>query len=202
VLKLVEDARPDLFVSTGDLVDSPYENLREYAEQFARVQAPLGKFGIPGNHEYYVGLDEARRFHRAAGFQFLRGESVDVSDRLRIACADDPTGPFVQTSAMPDPLPGGEEANRPFVLLLKHRPAVRDDSLGRFDLQLSGHTHGGQIFPFNLFVGMVYRYDRGFFDLPKGSQLYVSRGTGTWGPPMRLGSPPEVTLITLEPAGE
>jgi uncharacterized protein len=199
-LQLIEDAHPDLIVNTGDVLDSPYENLKDYAAMLAKVSAPLGKYSIPGNHEYYVGMAEAKKFNAAAGFQFLQGQSVRVSDTLWIAGADDPAGQY-GAPAPPDPLPVPEQAGgRGFVLLLKHRPVVQADSPGLFDLQLSGHTHGGQIFPFSFVVAAVYQYDRGLFDLEKGSKLFVSRGTGTWGPPMRLGSAPEVTLITIEPA--
>ena len=200
-LKIIEEARPDLIVSTGDMVDSPAHNLLDYSQMLAKLSPPLGKWAIPGNHEYYVGIEEARKFHEVAGFHFLRGTAEQLPGGLWIACADDPSGRYdVKPPSDPLPVPGAD-ANRSFVLLLKHRPLVQDDSPGRFDLQLSGHTHGGQIFPFSLIIAMVYKFDRGLYELAGGSKLYVSRGTGTWGPPMRLGSPPEVTLITIEPAG-
>ena len=84
-------------------------------------------------------------------------------------------------------------------MLLKHRPDVRAESLGRFDLQLSGHTHGGQIFPFVAVIRGFHRYVSGLYELERGSRLYVSRGTGTWGPPLRVLAPPELTLVTIEP---
>lgn len=84
-----------------------------------------------------------------------------------------------------------------FTLLLKHRPTAEADSLGRFDLQLSGHTHRGQIFPFNYVTGAIYPMQEGLYRLAGGSARYTSRGTGTWGPPMRIAAPPEVTIIHL-----
>lgn len=84
-----------------------------------------------------------------------------------------------------------------FTLILKHRPLVESESLGRFDLQLSGHTHGGQIFPFSLITEIFYDNQSGLATLDKGSLLYVSRGAGTWGPPMRLLAAPHVTVIEL-----
>ena len=83
------------------------------------------------------------------------------------------------------------------VILLKHQPRIADAAVGTFDIQLSGHTHGGQVFPFSLFIRLFYRYGPGLHYLAEGSQLFVSRGTGTWGPPLRLASPPEVVLLTL-----
>ena len=80
-------------------------------------------------------------------------------------------------------------------IFLKHQPRIEKNSVGKFDIQLSGHTHNGQVFPFNLIVGMMYKYMHGMFYLGNGSYLYVSRGTGTWGPPVRFLSPPEITVI-------
>ncbi len=84
-----------------------------------------------------------------------------------------------------------------FTLVLKHRPTVEAASLGRFDLQLSGHTHRGQVYPFNYVTGAIYPMQEGLYHLAAGSALYTSRGTGTWGPPMRIAAPPEVTIIEL-----
>ena len=84
-----------------------------------------------------------------------------------------------------------------FTLLLKHRPDVEEESARLFDLQLSGHVHKGQVFPFRLFTRLFYRMYAGFYQLSAGSHLYVSRGSGTWGPPIRFLTPPEVTVVEL-----
>jgi hypothetical protein len=84
-----------------------------------------------------------------------------------------------------------------FTLLLKHRPEVDKKAAGLFDLQLSGHIHGGQIFPFRYVTDLVYPYGTGFFNLSNYGHLYVNRGSGTWGPPIRFLAPPEVTIIDL-----
>ena len=84
-----------------------------------------------------------------------------------------------------------------FTLLLKHQPYIDQASLGLFDLQLSGHTHKGQMFPFTWLTRLSYPLNAGRYDLDKGSVLYVNRGTGTWGPPIRFLAPPEVTVIEL-----
>jgi predicted MPP superfamily phosphohydrolase len=107
--------------------------------------------------------------------------------------------------------PAGDEAEirllsqlapQPFTVLLKHRPWVNPRSRGQFDLQLSGHTHKGQIFPFNVVVKRFYPYLSGLIPLGQGSLLYVNRGSGTWGPPVRFLAPPEVTLIEIVPQQE
>jgi len=89
--------------------------------------------------------------------------------------------------------------NSVFRLLLKHRPIVEKDSEGRFDLQLSGHTHKGQIFPFNFLTWVSFPVKTGLTNLESGGFLYVSRGTGVWGPPIRFLAPPEITIIDLLP---
>jgi predicted MPP superfamily phosphohydrolase len=88
------------------------------------------------------------------------------------------------------------------MILLKHRPEVDPDSVGLFDLQLSGHTHGGQIFPFTVFTSLAYPYGVGLRYLERGSFLYVSSGAGTWGPPFRFPAPPGVTVIDMEGSGD
>ena len=201
VLALVEQARPDLLVSTGDLVDASFAHVEEEAAMLARAHAPLGKFAVTGNHEFYAGMSNSERFHEAAGFRLLRCEAETVGGCLRVAGVDDPGAHHVGEATACDEggiLPSG--ADREFTVLLKHRPEVAPGSPGRFDLQLSGHTHGGQIFPFGIVSAMANTYQPGLHRLAEGSVVYVSRGTGTWGPPLRLLSPPEVTVITVEPA--
>lgn len=200
IVELVRQARPDILVATGDLIDADLEALHPYAATLRSLTAPMGKFAIPGNHEYYVGIEDSRKFHEAAGFQWLRRQAVDVGEHLRIVGCDDPHSlQFGSRETRNEtPLLTGDRASV-FTLNLKHQPLITPTALGKFDLQLSGHTHGGQIFPFNFVIHARYPYDRGLFDLEGGSKLFVNRGAGTWGPPMRLLSPPEVVVITLQP---
>jgi hypothetical protein len=88
-------------------------------------------------------------------------------------------------------------ARQYFTILLKHQPVLDSDASGYFDLQISGHTHGGQIFPFNFVTKRFFPLNRGYFNLSNDSHLYVSRGAGTWGPPIRFLSPPEIAVIDL-----
>jgi hypothetical protein len=200
--QLVRDARPDLLVSTGDLSDSRVEYFPELAAVLHDLEAPLGKLAITGNHEFYLGIEDATAFHQAAGFRLLRGEAVTVGPGLCVAGVDDPAGQGLHVPCFLDEravLP--QAGSGRLTVLLKHRPVVDSASVGRFDVQLSGHTHGGQIFPFHIFTYLTFKFVTGLHALPGGeSWIYVSRGLGTWGPPMRLGAPPEVTLIILKPA--
>ncbi len=203
ILDKVKQARPDMLVSTGDLVDGHMDDPEALAAMFKNIPARYGKFAITGNHEFYAGLDHALAFTEKAGFTILRGEGQTIEGVFNIAGVDDPArGPYrpdhmVSEKTLLDSLP----KNR-FTLFLKHQPIVSKTSLGLFDLQLSGHTHKGQIFPFSLMTKLFYRMHTGLSKLSNNALLYVSRGSGTWGPPIRFLSPPEVTIIDLVPRGK
>jgi len=203
VIALVKAARPDVVLSTGDLADSPGAGLEGAAESLAKLRPPLGKFACTGNHEFYHGLEAAEIFHRMAGFELLRGRGVTPDGRMRVVGVDDPAGLRTGADCFPDErraLPDAGE--RPFTVLLKHRPVVSEEARGRIDLQLSGHTHGGQVFPFGLVVRIFFPNGYGWKPFAGGGGLYVTRGAGSWGPPVRVLAPPEVALIIVEPCGE
>jgi predicted MPP superfamily phosphohydrolase len=197
VAEIVARERPDLFVSTGDLVDGQLDGVEGLARIFREIPAPKGKYAIPGNHEYYAGIERSLAFTRQAGFTVLRDETV-VDDAVRIAGVDDPTRiGFGFPAGPPEASLMGNRSDGRFTLLLKHRPAIDPESAGKFDLQLSGHTHDGQIWPFRLLTRFVYPLLGGDHPVPGGGLLHVSRGTGTWGPPMRFLAPPEITIVDV-----
>ena len=137
-------------------------------------------------------------FIREAGFTILKGEAVTIPDTMNIVGIDDPAGKrFGLYTGITEKNILSTLDPELFTLLLKHKPVIDESSLGMFDLQLSGHTHGGQIFPFKFIVQLYFPKISGYFALKGDSHLYVSRGAGTWGPPMRFLSPPEVTVIEL-----
>lgn len=193
VVEKIQSLRPDLLVATGDMVDARLDHLEGLIPLTASLTPPLGKYAVTGNHEVYAGMKGALDFLQQGGFTLLRNQRIDVQPGLIIVGVDDPaTG-----KARPEKefLPENKEG---FTLLLKHRPSVDPACSGRFDLQLSGHAHRGQIFPFNLLTGLHYPQQDGLYSLAQGAYLYASRGTGTWGPPMRLFAPPEITLFIIE----
>ena len=204
ILERIREAGPDILVSTGDLIDGKLNReditagLNPLAALLAAVPAPLGKFAVTGNHEMYAGLPQALDFNRAAGFTMLRNRSVTLANGITISGVDD-RAVFSSLAASQDAETKlvNTVAHNSFHLLLKHRPDILPGSDGRFDLQLSGHVHDGQIFPFNLLVRLRHPIPCGKTTTPAGSSIYVSRGTGTWGPPMRLFAPPEVTVIDI-----
>lgn len=196
LIEQLQRLNADVVVSAGDLVDGMEHRLRELAPVFDALRPRYGKFAVTGNHEFYAGIEHSLQFHERAGFRVLRDAGVDITDEISIAGVDDPTGRTDPDESKPlKALARGR-----FKILLKHQPVLRADAEGLFDLQLSGHVHKGQIFPFNWLVRLAYPAHTGLTRLASGAWLYVSRGTGTWGPPMRIAAAPEITLIEIQAA--
>ncbi len=198
VVELIKNSKPDLVVATGDIVDGYISHFDGVSSLFREIKPRLGMIAVPGNHEYYAGFAQSKRFLEASGFRLLRGEGIPAGGTLWVVGVDDIAAkrfgkqiPDDETKLI-DTAPKGS-----FVLLLKHRPVVVKPTSGSFDLQLSGHVHKGQLFPFNLVTWLRFPVKAGLTRLKDGSLLYVSRGTGNWGPPMRFLAPPEVTVIDL-----
>ena len=193
ILDRVREEAPDLLVSTGDFVDGQMDHLNGLSELFRDIRPRFGKYAVTGNHEFYAGLNQSLEFTRQCGFTVLRGEQRSPGDVISVVGID-----FREMGSLTDQMSLLTSTRRDlFTLFLKHEPVVAPASHGLFDLQLSGHVHRGQIFPFNLVTGFVYPMQNGSHNLPGGSRLHTNRGSGTWGPPMRVFSPPEVTIIEL-----
>ncbi|MDQ7039054.1 MAG: metallophosphoesterase [Aquificota bacterium] len=193
VLEVYEREKPDMVVATGDMVDGNMRGKDHLADLLRAVNPPLGKYAVLGNHEFYRGPEQAVEFLERAGFEVLRCGWVNVGDHIVVAGVDDPAG----NGCDEEKALKGVDPSR-FVILLKHRPSVRRETLPLIDLQLSGHSHGGVLF----FVGLtvlrvLYETDRGIREVAPGKFIVVSKGVGTGGPPMRLLSPPDVAVITL-----
>ncbi len=201
LVEAIRSIRPDVLVSTGDLVDSGPGPLADFADLLREVTPAYGKFAVTGNHEAYVGPARALAVTERAGFKMLSCQGVRVDDVIHIAGVDDPA---VRNRVRMDGRAERAVLRRfpkeAFTVLLKHQPRVDRESVEWFDLQLSGHTHGGQIFPFHWITRLAYPARTGLSRVGPDTWLYVSRGTGTWGPPIRFLAPPELTVIELEPA--
>ena len=196
VVRRLNEIRPDVVVSTGDLIDSRAGLLAPVTDLLAAVQPPLGKFAVIGNHECYAGLGSSLAFMERAGFTVLRNEAISLPG-IRLVGMDDPAAGQEAQLALREQQLLRELPDKVFTVLLKHRPDLVPGSQTRFDLQLSGHTHKGQMFPFGLLTRLYYPAHAGLFRLAQASYLYVSRGTGAWGPPFRLLAPPEITVFTI-----
>ncbi len=198
ILSIVKAAHPDILVSTGDLVDGEICGLNHLSDLFAEIKPRYGKYAVTGNHEFYAGFEQARCFTEDAGFTFLRGDAVIPGGVINVAGVDDPAGRAyglsknISEEVLLADLPGNK-----FTVLLKHRPIVDENAAAFFDLQLSGHVHGGQIFPFTIATWLYYPVISGYVKVSDRAYLYESRGAGTWGPPIRFLAPPEVAVIDL-----
>ena len=203
VVSRVNGLAPDLIAVTGDLVDGPVTGLYDEVAPFAGLEAPLGTFFVTGNHDYYSG-DEAWVARAVElGIEPLRNRRVRLERggaAFDLAGVDDYRGDWRtgSTHDLPRAL-DGRDPERALVLLAHDPASFPQASRAGVDFQLSGHTHGGQIWPFRYFVRLAGPFVAGL-SRRGASTLYVSRGTGFWGPPMRLFAPAEITEITLRPA--
>jgi len=193
VVNKINKLNPDLICITGDLMDGPYHYKMDDFSPLNDFNAPV--FFVTGNHERYAGLDNMHRFLKNTPVRILEGETVSFNDIMIIGVGDSDKKEHLEKELSTLDIPSS------FSLLLYHRPVpgiLKTTQKFGIDLSLCGHVHAGQIFPFELIVAFFYRPTRGLHKY-KGSRLYVSPGTGTWGPPMRLGSHSEITLLRVEP---
>ncbi|MFO0674969.1 MAG: metallophosphoesterase [Polyangiaceae bacterium] len=197
-LDLVRRMKPDAVVATGDLVDSDPRDASLVARALADLPSRDGVFAIPGNHDHYAGAGDVEAALRAAGVTVL----TNVHRVLRagdggfvLAGVDDPVGTRIGRGPDLGAALRGAPRDLP-TILLAHRPDAFAEMAGKVALQLSGHTHGGQIYPGWSPLELASPWVRGRYT-SRGSTLYVNRGFGTTGPPSRLGSPPEITKIVL-----
>ncbi len=192
----VEALRPDIILMTGDLLNE-VELVEPLVPVLRRLRAPLGVYAVTGNHEFYAGVEPSVRLFEEAGFRVLRNAAVEVKPGLVLAGVDDLTASRqfnVADKAIERALVGRPAGA---TIFLSHTPWGGDQAarLGA-GLMLSGHTHGGQIWPFTYFVRLVYPHVLGRYTVG-GMTWIVSRGTGFWGPPMRLFREAEILRITL-----
>ncbi|NDV20814.1 metallophosphoesterase [Pseudodesulfovibrio sp. JC047] len=201
VVDEVNQLAPDLIVHTGDLVDGSVDGLKDDIAPMADFKAPYGVWFCTGNHEYYSGVHEWLAETRRLGIRPLVNEHTLVdtgAGRILLAGVPDITGYRFEPSHVSSPAQAREGApDHDVSILLAHQPnSVHDAARAGYDIQLSGHTHGGQYFPYNFMIHLFQDYVRGLY-IHDGTVLYVNTGTGYWGPPLRLGTFPEITLHTL-----
>ena len=201
VVRTANALKPDVIAITGDLVDGSVEELREHVAPLAELRARYGVFFVTGNHEYYSGVEEWCAELGRLGVRVLRNERVAIgtpSASFDLAGVDDYQGARFGDGHGADLARAtrGRDATRELVLLA-HQPKAVFEAVERgVGLQLSGHTHGGQIWPWNLLVRLQQPVVSGLARFGR-TLVYVSNGTGYWGPPMRLGAPAEVTKVVL-----
>ncbi|GGM78993.1 membrane protein [Longimycelium tulufanense] len=199
VVRVINDLEPDLVAVVGDLVDGSVENLGPAAAPLQDLASRHGSFFVTGNHDYFSGAEPWLRELERLGVHPLRNERTEIrhgSGVIDLAGVNDLVGRSVNDGPDFDLALGGRPDDRP-VVLLAHQPVQVAEAVRHgVDLQLSGHTHGGQMVPFNLAVPLQQPVVAGLGRIDD-TWLYVTRGVGFWGPPVRVGAPPDVTLVEL-----
>ncbi|MFB8078351.1 metallophosphoesterase [Streptomyces sp. NPDC056013] len=196
IVDTINSTQPDLIAVVGDLVDGTVENLGSAAEPLARLRARHGSFFVTGNHEYFSGADAWVDHVRELGLRPLRNERVEVAAGFDLAGVDDIAGESEGQGPDFGRALGDRDRARAAVLLA-HQPIVVHDAVRHgVDLQLSGHTHGGQLWPGNYLAELANPTVAGL-ERYGDTQLYVSRGAGAWGPPVRVGAPSDITIVEL-----
>jgi hypothetical protein len=201
IVRQVDALKPDLIAFTGDLADGSVPDLQDDVAPLIDLQAPQGKFFVTGNHEYYSGAEAWVEHVGKMGYKVMMNEHTTIARNgatiVLAGVADYSAGAFVPQHAT-DPKKAIDGAPVDAVkILMAHQPRsfYVAESLG-YDLILSGHTHGGQFFPWNLAATIGQPYIKGLHNR-NGTWIYVSKGTGYWGPPVRLGARSEITVFTL-----
>ncbi|MFI6302223.1 metallophosphoesterase [Amycolatopsis thailandensis] len=203
VVEVVNELDADVVAHAGDLADGSVAKRAQQVAPLGKVRAKLGKFYITGNHEYFGEAQAWLDHMRDLGWEPLHNRHLPVSqggDTLVFAGIDDPTGAASGLPGHGPDLPAaldGVAASTPVVLLAHQPKQVKQAAEAGIDLQISGHTHGGQIWPFHLLVRLDQPVLAGLSRHGERTQLYTSRGTGFWGPPLRVFAPSEITLLTL-----
>ncbi len=202
IVNAVNGLKADLVAVTGDLVDGGVEELAEHVEPLARLSAVHGAYFVTGNHEYYSGERAWTREFTRLGLRVLKNEHVVLEHRgvkLVVAGVTDFSAHQFNPAERSDPGAAlqGAPQDAGAKLLLAHQPrSAFAAAAAGFDLQISGHTHGGQFWPWTLFVRFQQPFTAGLHRLD-GMLVYTSRGTGYWGPPKRFGAPSEITVLRL-----
>ncbi|HWP08108.1 MAG TPA: metallophosphoesterase [Polyangiaceae bacterium] len=204
IVERTNAANPDVIAITGDLVDGSVEDLREHVAPLAKLKARYGVYFVTGNHEYYSGAGPWCAELTRLGIRVLRNERVSIGEgehSFDLAGIDDAHAHQFGDGHGADlaRAVAGRDPTRELVLLAHQPRAVFEAVQHGVGLQLSGHTHGGQIWPWSIFVRLQQPVVAGLARFSE-TQVYVSRGTGYWGPPMRLAAPAEITRVTLRTA--
>ncbi len=199
IVKTTNELGSDIIVITGDLIDDKSDRIRDFMPILRELKAAKGKFTIIGNHEIYSGLKDYHQFVKESDLTPLRNQKVTICKHLEIYGVDDETAEkYLGTPINLEEILKDTDPNR-YSLLLFHQPVRFSESVDLgVDLQLSGHTHNGQIPPLEWIIYFYFKYSNGLYKR-QDAHIYTSPGTGVWGPPMRFLSKNEITKFRVVP---
>lgn len=195
VVETINGTQPDLIAVVGDLVDGSVEHLRSAVEPLSRLKARHGAYFVTGNHEYFSGAEEWIEHVQELGMHMLANSRVELP-YFDLAGVNDIQGKRLDQGPDFAAALGNRDLGRTAVLMAHQPVQIHDAVKFGVDLQLSGHTHGGQVWPGNLIAGLANPTVAGL-ERYGDTQLYVTRGAGAWGPPVRVGAPSDITVIEL-----
>ncbi|MBN2542423.1 metallophosphoesterase [bacterium] len=202
IVNKINELKPDIVLMAGDIVDSDLDAVLEYnlGEPLKKIEAPLGVYTCTGNHEFIGGAEKAVKYLTDHNISVIRDSAILIDSSFYLVGREDPTGNRY----------GGNHRRKPLnelltdidkglpIIVLDHQPLKLEEAAeNSVDLQLSGHTHHGQLWPANLITNRIYEVSHGY-KLKGDTHIYVSCGVGTWGPPVRLGSRPEIVNVILD----
>ena len=200
IVRMVNELKPDAVLITGDLVDGSADYIADYIKPLAGLKATYGSFFVTGNHEYYSGAASWINLVDALGIKVLNNSNHIIDHNgasLMIAGIPDTHASQFGFEAYDPAKAKQTDSHYDYSVIMSHRPEIAKEVAAQgYDLQLSGHTHGGQYFPWTVVIHLFHKYVRGLYKVDD-MHLYVSQGTAYWGPPIRLGAESEITLITL-----
>lgn len=195
----VNEIKPDAIVIVGDLVDEKPAVIDKQMQALSELKAKHGIYTVFGNHDFYSGMFPWFKRFAELNLGILVNSGMPIDNQIYIAGIPDVSMERMSNLVQINLSKAlRNNTDNLYSILLSHTPKFTDTPISGVDLQLSGHTHGGQIFPFHLLVKSANKYLSGLYD-EDGYKIYVSRGAGFWGPPMRLFAPSEITVINLEP---
>lgn len=202
MVKRVNALAPDVIVITGDLIDIDILHAKETVGELTNLTSKFGTYFIVGNHDYFQEITKIIEAVKSLGIKVLENENVYIGEEgkgFNLAGVYDLMGYRTKTY-MPDLYKALEGKKESPTILLAHQPKFIEEVTDGVDLMLSGHTHGGQLYPFKFLVSLQQPYISGLHQHNENLQIYVNKGTGFWGPPMRLGASSEITEIVITPS--
>ena len=195
MVQKINSQKPDIVLMAGDIFDEDISSVinNGLGKYFEQIEAPLGIFAIPGNHEFFGGIDHKLHYLKDHGVNILRDSATLINNSFYLIGREDRTNNRRKNILS---LLDSVDKSKP-IILLDHQPFNLSESADNdIDLQISGHTHHGQLWPFNFITKAIYEVSSGYKKI-KNTHVIVSNGYGTWGPPMRLGNRPEILIIDL-----
>lgn len=199
LVKTVNSFKADLVVITGDLIDAKVASIKEDAKTLKDLASTYGTFFCFGNHEYMHNKNEIKNFLQTISINVLEDKAIEIDGLINLIGLSDLIAPRFNEPYNPQKGFANINAKLPSVVLSHQPKQIFDYESFKPDLALSGHTHGGQIFPFSILVALAQPYLAGLYQHSINTQIYVSKGTGFWGPPIRVFAPSEIAIVELYP---